>query len=196
MIFYKHKHAEAINFAVFPQCQGGPHNTAIAGLCAQLKEVATPEFKEYSQQVITNARFCATYLMEKGEKLITDGTDTHMVMWDIRPHGLTGSKVEKVMEKMGISINKNSVVGDKSAATPGGLRLGTGAMTTRGCKEAEFTKICDFCLKSIELTKKIQEKCGSKKLVDFLPALDADEEIPALRAEVEAFATNFSIPGI
>lgn len=155
MIFYKQQYAEKINFAVFPMCQGGTHNTSIGGLTAQLKEVATPEFKEYSRQVIANARHCAEYLKSKGELLITGGTDTHMVMWDLRPHGLTGSKVEKVMDAISVTINKNSVVGDKSAATPGGLRLGTPAMTTRGCKEAEFEKICDFCLKAIEISKRI-----------------------------------------
>lgn len=181
MIFYKKHLEEKINFAVFPMCQGGPHNTAIGGLCAQLKEVVTPEFKAYSQQVIDNARHCAKYLMEKGEKVITDGTDTHMVMWDLRPHGLTGSKVEKVMDAIGVTINKNSVVGDKSVATPGGLRLGTPAMTTRGCKEEEFQQICDFCLKAIEISKRVQEKCGSKKLVDFIPAIENDEEVPAVK---------------
>jgi glycine hydroxymethyltransferase len=120
--------------------------------------------------------------MEKGEKVITDGTDCHMVMWDLRPHGLTGSKVEKAMDKIAVTINKNSVVGDKSALTPGGLRLGTGAMTTRGCKEEDFEKIVDFCLKAIEMSKRAQEKCGSKKLVDFLPALDQDEEVPVIKA--------------
>lgn len=119
-----------------------------------------------------------------------------MVMWDLRPHGLTGSKVEKVMDRIGVTINKNSVVGDKSAATPGGLRLGTPAMTTRGCKEAEFETICDYCLKAIEIAKRVQERCGSKKLADFLPALDQDEEIPKIREEVSAWAKSFSIPGV
>jgi len=74
-------------------------------------------------------------MMEKGEKFITGGTDNHLCMWDLRPHGLTGSKVEKVFDKLHLTTNKNSLVGDKSAATPGGIRLGTPAMTTRGLKE-------------------------------------------------------------
>lgn len=77
-------------------------------------------------------------LIDSGELLITDGTDNHLLMWDVRPHKLTGSKVEKLLEYANITVNKNSVVGDKSALTPGGIRIGTPALTTRGFKEAEF----------------------------------------------------------
>lgn len=143
-----------------------------------------------------NAQHVSKYLMEKGEKLICGGTDTHLVMWDLRPHGLTGSKVEKVMDAVAITVNKNSVVGDKSAMNPGGLRLGTPAMTTRGCNEKEFEQICDFLLRVIAITKKVQEACGSKKLVDFIPAIANCEDVAPLKAEVHAFSTQFSIPGI
>ena len=105
---------DRINFAVFPSLQGGPHNHQIGALACQLREVATPEFKEYSEQVVKNARALASALVEKGEKLITDGTDCHLLLWDVRPHGLTGSKVDKVLDVMHITANKNSVVGDKS----------------------------------------------------------------------------------
>jgi len=73
--------------------------------------------------------------MDEGELLITKGTDNHLLMWDVRPHSLTGSKVEKILEQANITVNKNSVVGDKSALTPGGIRIGTPALTTRGFKE-------------------------------------------------------------
>ena len=76
--------------------------------------MASEEFKQCTAQVIANARACAEALKAKGEKIITDGTDTHLVMWDVRPHGLTGSKVDKVLDCMHITVNKNSVVGDKS----------------------------------------------------------------------------------
>lgn len=119
-----------------------------------------------------------------------------MIMWDLRPHGLTGSKVEKVMDALHITINKNSIVGDKSAATPGGIRLGTPAMTTRGCTPADFEKICDFCIKAIEITKRVQEKCGSKMMEDFVPFIALDEEVPIVKAQVHEFSKKFSIPGI
>ena len=105
---------DRINFAVFPSLQGGPHNHQIGALACQLREVATPEFKEYCEQVIKNARALASALVEKGEKLVTDGTDCHLLLWDVRPHGLTGSKVDKVLDVMHITTNKNSVEGDKS----------------------------------------------------------------------------------
>ena len=114
IIFHRKKYTDVINFAVFPMLQGGPHNTAIGGLAVQLKEVATPEFKAYSQQVITNAIALGKALTDKGEKLITGTTVNHLVMWDLRQHGLTGSKVEKALDMMHMTTNKNSIVGDKS----------------------------------------------------------------------------------
>ena len=94
--------------------QGGPHNVAIGALAVQLKEVATEDFKVYAKQVIANAQALGKALTDKGEKLITGGTVNHLVMWDLRQHGLTGSKVEKAMDMMHMTANKNSIVGDKS----------------------------------------------------------------------------------
>ena len=133
--------------------------------------------------------------MDRGEKLICDGTVNHLVMWDVRPHGLTGSKVEKVMDMMHMTANKNSVVGDKSAVTPGGIRLGTPALTTRGMVEADMDKIAEFCVKAIGISVRVQEKAG-KKLVDFVAHLQEDEELKACGEEVKAFAKGFSIPGV
>mmetsp|Transcript_14278 Transcript_14278/g.24295 ORF Transcript_14278/g.24295 Transcript_14278/m.24295 type:complete len:119 (+) Transcript_14278:1025-1381(+) len=115
-------------------------------------------------------------------------------MWDLRQHGLTGSKVEKVLDELSITTNKNSVVGDKNMMNPGGIRLGTPALTTRGMKEAEMEVIGKYLLKSIEISKRIQEKSG-KKLVDFVNVLHTDEEVKAVSEEVKAFARQFSIPG-
>ena len=137
----------------------------------------------------------AKALTDKGEKLITGGTDTHIVMWDLRQHGLTGSKVEKILDLAHITTNKNSVVGDKSAATPGGIRLGTGALTTRGMKEEEMVRIVDFLMRAVQLALKIQETSG-KKLVDFVKALEGNEELAALGQEVTTFAREYSIPGV
>ena len=116
-------------------------------------------------------------------------------MWDLRPHGLTGSKVEKVLDLMHCTTNKNSVVGDKSAVTPGGIRLGTPALTTRGMKEEEMKIVADFLVKSIKISLDIQEKYG-KKLVDFVKGLEESQELKQLAAEVHQFATQFSIPGV
>jgi glycine hydroxymethyltransferase len=94
-----------VNDAVFPACQGGPHNNTIAAVATALKQVASPEWKQYAKQVIANARALAAALVAHGYKLQTSGTDNHLVLWDLRPIGLTGSKVEKVCDLMGITIN-------------------------------------------------------------------------------------------
>ena len=138
MIFSKKQYSDAINFAVFPMLQGGPHNVAIAALACQFKEVASKEFHDYSKQVVANSKALAQALMDKGEKVITNGTCNHMVMWDLRQHGVTGSKIEKILDVMHITTNKNSVPGDTNYMNPGGIRLGTGAMTTRGMVEKDM----------------------------------------------------------
>lgn len=94
-------------------------------------------------------------MMKMGQTLICNGTVNHIVMWDLRPQGLTGSKVEKLLDYMHITTNKNSVVGDKSAVTPGGIRLGTPALTTRGMKEAEMEVLAGFLCKAVEISKDI-----------------------------------------
>merc|ERR1712054_487864 len=130
MIFYKYSDKipdikDRIDMAVFPALQGGPHNHQIGALAAQLLEVNTPEFVEYSKQVVANANTLGEALKAKGHKLAADGTDNHLVLWDLRPHGLTGGKVEKVCEFSSISLNRNTVAGDKSALSPGGVRIGS-----------------------------------------------------------------------
>jgi len=195
IIFHKVQYTEAINFAVFPMHQGGPHNVSIAALAVQLKEVNTPEFKKYSEQVVSNSKTLANALMAKGEKLICSGTINHLVMWDLRQHGVTGSKIEKILDVMHITTNKNSVVGDKSAVNPGGIRLGTPALTTRGMTEEHMEIIADFLVRSVKMAKDIQEKSG-KKLVDFVAGMNESEEVKAMGEEVTAFAKKFSIPGV
>merc|ERR1712166_726883 len=149
MIFFKYGDKipdikERIDMAVFPALQGGPHNHQIGALAAQLLEVPTPEFVEYSKNVVSNAKTLAEGLKAKGHKLATDGTENHLILWDVRPHGLTGSQVEKVCEFASISLNRNAVHGDASALSPGGVRIGTPAMTTRGCNVNEFKKVGEY----------------------------------------------------
>jgi glycine hydroxymethyltransferase len=113
MIFYKVEYKQKIDFSVFPSLQGGPHNHQIAAIAVQLKEVNTPEYKEYAKQVIVNAKALAEGLTKRGHKLVTDGTDNHLMLIDCRPHGLTGNKVEKALDLAAITVNKNSIYGDK-----------------------------------------------------------------------------------
>merc|ERR1711976_645590 len=200
MIFFKYSDAipdikERIDMAVFPGLQGGPHNHQIGGLAAQLLEVNTPEFVEYSKQVVANASTLGEALKAKGHKLAADGTDNHLVLWDLRPHGLTGGKVEKVCEYASISLNRNTVAGDASALSPGGVRIGSPAMTTRGCGAEEFKKIAEFLDRCCQIALKIQSEKG-KKLKDFEEGLKDNPEIVALRKEVEAWTSGFGYPGI
>merc|ERR1711977_123986 len=200
MIFFKYSDAipdikDRIDMAVFPGLQGGPHNHQIGALAAQLLEVNTPEFVEYSKHVVTNAKALAEALMAKGHKLASDGTDNHLVLWDVRPHGLTGSKVEKVCECVSISLNRNAVHGDKSALSPGGVRVGAPAMTTRGCGAAEFKKIAEFLDRCCQIALKIQSEKG-KKLKDFEDGLKDNADVVALKKEVEEWTVSFGYPGI
>merc|ERR1712072_507527 len=200
MIFFKYSEKipdikERIDMAVFPGLQGGPHNHQIGALACQLLEVATPEFVEYSRRVCENMKVLADTLKEKGHKLASDGTDNHLVLWDVRPHGLTGSKLEKVCECASISLNKNTVPGDTSALSPGGVRIGAPAMTTRGCTAADFKAIGGFLHRCCEISITIQKEKG-KKLKDFEAGLEGNKEIAALKADVEAWAIKFGYPGI
>jgi len=192
----EYDYEEKINQAVFPSLQGGPHNHQIAGLATQLKEVASPEFKAYTKQVKANAAALAKFLVGKGYKLATDGTENHLMLWDLRPLGLTGSKMEKVFEMMHITLNKNAVHGDVSALTPGGVRIGAPAMTSRGLKEADFEQIGEFLHQGLQLALEVQEKKG-KKLVDFVKGLEGDykEKIVAMRKDVETWSGKFFMPG-
>ena len=192
MIFTKKEYEEAINFAVFPGLQGGPHNNQIAGLATQLLEATKPEFKEYIQNVKLNAKTLADFLMSKNYKLATDGTDNHIVLVDLREIGLNGSNAEYICEQVNITLNKNSVFGDKSAFNPGGVRIGTAALTTRGLGVEDFKVVGEMIHKCFELALLIQGK-SCKKLVDFKRTLHAEftEDIESLKKDVEMFANCF-----
>ncbi|XP_031788610.1 serine hydroxymethyltransferase 1 (soluble) isoform X1 [Nasonia vitripennis] len=187
-----------INQAVFPGLQGGPHNHAIAGIATSMKQVTRPEFVTYQKQVIANAKRLCSQLQEFGYKISTGGTDVHMLLVDLRPVSLTGSKAEKILEEISIACNKNTVPGDRSAFNPSGIRLGTPALTTRGLKENDIDQVAAFIHKGLILAKEITIKSGPK-LVDFKSTLENDDhfrkQISALKAEVEKFAQSFPIPG-
>jgi len=200
MIFFKYSEKipdikERIDMAVFPALQGGPHNHQIGGLAAQLLEVKTPEFVQYSKDVITCSKALAAEMQSKGHKLAGDGTDNHLVLWDVRPHGLTGSKIEKVCEAASISLNRNAVHGDASALSPGGVRIGAPAMTTRGCTPEDFKFIAQCLDRCCTIALAIQKEKG-KKLADFERGLDENKDILTLKGEVETWASKFGFPGL
>jgi glycine hydroxymethyltransferase len=201
MIFYKYSEKipdikERIDTAVFPALQGGPHNHQIAALATQLREVATPEFQEYSKRVVSNCSAMANELIRLGHKLATNGTDNHLLLWDLRPLGLTGNKLEKVCDAIGVSLNRNTLHGDKSALAPGGVRIGSPAMTTRGCNESDFVAIANILHEASQIAVAVQAKYG-KKLVEFTDGLSKEmDQIECLKTRVQSFASSFGFPGI
>lgn len=198
MIFVRkddRKFNEKIDFAVFPMLQGGPHEHQIGALATQLKQVASPEFKEYVVQVRSNANALAAALMKKGYSVVGNGTVNHLVLMDLRDKGLTGSKMEKICDACNVTLNKNCVPGDRSALSPGGIRIGAPAMTTRGCKNEDFEWIADVLHRIVLAGLAIQEKSG-KKLKDFVAALDGNEEVAKLKAEITGKVTPLFMPGV
>jgi len=197
MIFFRKDERgfeKKINSAVFPALQGGPHEHQIAAIATQLKEVATIDFKVYSAQVKKNAQVLAEKLVSMGYTIATGGTDNHLLLWDLRPQGITGSKYEKVCDAVSITLNKNCVPGDRSAVTPGGVRIGTPALTTRTMVEADFEQIAVFLDEALKIAVSLQEKSGPK-LKDYLPLLENNPDIEALKKRVHEFATKFPMPG-
>ena len=200
MIFSKKLHEDAINSAVFPALQGGPHNHQIAALAVALKEASTEEFIDYIKQVKSNAKTLGEALMGYGYKLQTDGTDNHLLLWDARSTGISGGKLERLLEMCGISANKNAIVGDTSAISPGGVRFGTPAMTTRGMKEKDMIVIAELIHRVTELAIIVQSKITSKKLVDFVAEARSNIEVISLteviKRDVQLLSTSFPLPGI
>lgn len=215
MIFGRVKYMDRINAAVFPSLQGGPHNHQIGALAVALKEATQPEFVDYAEQIVANAKALAEELQRRGHALATGGTDNHLVLWDVRPLGLTGSKVDKVLEGVSITANKNSLHGDVSAINPGGVRLGTPALTTRGLKEPDFRMVAEFLHRGCEIALQTQyisqlevdsdfasgsttRKSNRVLLKDFEQVLNGNEEITQavqqLRSEVEEFSLAFPMP--
>merc|ERR1712216_154059 len=185
---------ERIDMAVFPALQGGPHNHQIGALAVALKQVNEPAFKTYIVQVKKNAAACGVSLMSKGYKLVTDGTENHLLLWDLRPQGLTGNKVEKLCDLAHITLNKNAVFGDASALSPGGVRIGAPAMTSRGLVESDFVQIAEFLHEIVQIGLKIQAEKG-KMLKQFMEGIEQNQDILNLRTRVEAFAKKFEMPG-
>ena len=185
---------DAVDSAVFPSLQGGPHNHQIAALAVALKEAATPEFRTYARQVCSNAAALADKLSSLGMTIATGGTENHLILWDLKPQGISGSKFEKTCDAVSITLNKNCVPGDKSAITPGGVRIGTPALTTRSFDEEDFEKVAMLLVETLDVALKIQEKSGPK-LKDFIPLLENNEELMAIREKVHSFASKFPMPG-
>jgi glycine hydroxymethyltransferase len=177
LILSKAEHAKAIDKAVFPGMQGGPLEHVIAAKAVAFKEALEPSFKVYSQQVVKNAKVLAGDLMERGYKIVSGGTDNHLMLVDLRSKSaeLTGKVAEKALDRAGITVNKNTV--PKETQTPfvtSGIRIGTPAVTTRGFKEREMRSV------------------GA--LIDRVLSAPADESVArAVRADVRELTSTFPL---
>lgn len=202
-----------INASVFPGHQGGPHNHTITALAVALKQAQSPDFRQYQQTVLANAQALAERLGEPtsngglGYNIVSGGTDNHLVLVDLKNRGVDGARVERVLELCGVASNKNTVPGDKSALKPGGLRLGTPAMTSRGFQPEDFRRVADIVDRAVILTQKLDKAAREhaqsrgaknpgtlKAFFEYLGEGQEISEIVLLRQEVEDWVGTFSLP--
>jgi glycine hydroxymethyltransferase len=174
MIMCKAKHKKAVDKAVFPGLQGGPHENVITAKAIAFKEALEPSFKEYGRQIKANAKVLERIFHEKGYRLMFGGTDNHLLLIDVTPKGVTGQQAEVALDKAGITVNKNMIPDDpRSPMDPSGIRLGTPALTTRGMKEPEMEQIglwIDEAIMNHDNEENLTEiKTAVKKLTDRFP---------------------------
>ena len=203
-----------INSSVFPGHQGGPHNHTITALAVALHQAQQPIFKDYQKQVLKNAKALAARLGDPkdkgglGLKVVSGGTDNHLVLIDLKPAGIDGARVERILELIGVASNKNTVPGDVSAMKPGGLRMGTPAMTTRGFMERDFERVADIVNQAVDISKRLdaraQEAAKAKgrknpgsvaAFKEFVGEGTDFEEVVTMRHEVTQWVESFSVPG-
>jgi len=176
MVLCKAKYAQEIDKQVFPGLQGGPLMHTIAAKAICFKEALQPEFKEYQKQVVVNARVLAAYLSQHGMRMVSGGSDNHLMLVDLTPLGTTGKDASTALEKAGIIVNKNAIPFDtRPPAVTSGVRIGTPAVTTRGMKEAEMEKLGGWIVEAV------------KKQAD-------EKALAGIKADVVAMAMKFPIP--
>lgn len=176
MIMCKEKFAKQIDRAVFPGMQGGPHDHITAAKAVAFGEALKPEFSEYGEQVIKNAQTMAEEFKKKGYRVISDGTDNHLIVVDMTSKELDGREAETVLEKCGISVSRSTIPNDPNPPMkPSGVRFGTPALTTRGMKEEEIKKIVEW----------IDEALINRK---------NDQKLTEIKNQIKEFTVSFPIP--
>jgi glycine hydroxymethyltransferase len=145
LILCKAEHQKAIDKAMFPGTQGGPLEHVIAAKAVAFAEALRPEFRDYATRVVANAKALAGALAARGYEIVSGGTDNHLMLVDLRSHGLTGKVAEKALDRAGITVNKNTVpMETQSPFVTSGIRVGTPAVTTRGMGESEMARIAEL----------------------------------------------------
>jgi len=179
MIMSTEEHAKAIDKAVFPGLQGGPHNHTTAGIAVALHEAAQPTFRDYAQQIVRNAQALAAALVERGFDLVSGGTDNHLILVDLASKGIAGKPAAQALDRAGIELNYNTVPYDpRKPFDPSGIRLGTPALTTRGLTEEQMPQVATW-------------------MDDAITAAVKDDEaaIAAIAGEVRALLSAYPMPG-
>ena len=179
LIMCKKEHAERIDKSVFPGLQGGPHMHTIAAIAVTLKKASTPEYQEYTRQILANAKTLAQVFLDNHFKLITNGTSNHMMVVNtIQSFGINGKEAEKVLDEISITCNKQIIPDDPNPPLrPSGIRLGTPCATTRGMKENDLIKIGNWMIESLRNPEN-------------------KDVLTSIRKEVETFCGRFPIPGL
>jgi glycine hydroxymethyltransferase len=191
--------AEKIDKTVFPGLQGGPHDHQTTGIAVALDEAMKPEFKEYGKQIVKNAKALAKSLMDKGIKLVSNGTDNHLILIDLTPFGKgKGLYVQEALDLTGITANKNTIPSDPSSPFyPSGLRLGTPALTTRGMKEKEMEMIGDWIAQVINEVKDYEmpdDKDAKNQAIEkFRKEIVKNKKIKKIKKEVIKFCKKFPL---
>ena len=178
MILCREEHAKAIDRAVFPALQGGPHNHTTAAIGVALQEASTDAFRAYGQQVVSNAKALAGELLERGFRLVSGGTDNHLILIDLTDKGVFGKKAAKALDRAGIVCNYNAIPNDpRKPFSPSGIRIGTPAVTSRGMGEAEMRQIAAW-------------------MDRVVGAPEDEEQVERVRGEVQELCAAFPVPGI
>ncbi len=178
LILCKEQHAKAIDKAVFPGLQGGPHNATTAGIAVALGEALKPSFKDYAQKVVENAKYLASELISHGFSLVSGGTDNHLMLIDLSNKSVTGKIAAVALEKAGIVLNYNTVPGEtRKASDPSGIRLGTPSVTSRGFGIPEMKKIALWMNEAIN-------------------NVNNDAVLAKIASEVAELCKGFPVPGI
>lgn len=191
-----------INFSVFPSLQGGPHNHTIAAIATALKQVKSSTYHTYQQQVLNNSKAFANLLKNKYNfELVSGGTENHMMVVNVKKSkGLDGAKVERILELVNMATNKNTVPGDVSAMTPGGIRMGTPALTTRGLTENDFEMVAYFFNEAVKITEMINKDVNGvtkdfKAIVSDNSVYDKYPTLKELQTKVQSFSRSFPTIG-
>ncbi len=179
MIMSTAEHASAVDKAVFPGLQGGPHNHTTAAIAIALREAAQPSFRGYAHQVVANAKALAEALAGRGYTLVSGGTDNHLILADLTAQGIGGKPAAKALDRAGIEVNYNTVPFDpRKPFDPSGIRIGTPAITTRGLTESHMAQIAGWMDEAIIAASK-----------------DDEDAIDKIAAEVRSLMTSFPMPG-